>query len=236
MTLTVTVAAGVMTGEQDEALSEARVAALFTRSDGTYRFARWGRPLVPAVFGLPEVEERALIETVRAVASLGPGAAAEDPDMGANFLVFFCSDWTELRAVPGLPKLVPDLERLTAVLAAAGANQYRIFGFDPDRDPGREGQPGAIRVCITLLRLDDNLEALGPRGLALSQTVMGLLLWSDHAFTRESTVATFEGTERTLVKPWVQAVIRAAYSPGLPDAAEEEWHARQLARLAAGAL
>ena len=28
------------------------VAALFTRSDGSYLFARWGRPIVPVVFGV----------------------------------------------------------------------------------------------------------------------------------------------------------------------------------------
>ena len=31
-----------------------QVQALFTRKDGTYLFARWGRPIVPVVFGVDD--------------------------------------------------------------------------------------------------------------------------------------------------------------------------------------
>ena len=30
------------------------VQALFTRADGTYAFARWGRPIAPVVFGVED--------------------------------------------------------------------------------------------------------------------------------------------------------------------------------------
>ena len=31
-----------------------QIEALFTRSDGTYAFARWGRPIAPIVFGVQD--------------------------------------------------------------------------------------------------------------------------------------------------------------------------------------
>ena len=33
-------------------MGPAEVEALFTRADGAYLFARWGRPIVPVVFGV----------------------------------------------------------------------------------------------------------------------------------------------------------------------------------------
>ncbi|MEM6422557.1 MAG: hypothetical protein AAF698_08205, partial [Pseudomonadota bacterium] len=181
--------------------------------------------------------EASMRETIGAVAGLaGLGLAEEDPELGANFLVFFCHAWAELRSVPGLPKLVPDIERLTRVLEASGANQYRIFGFEGDRDPARQDQPGSIRICITLLRIDEDLGGFSWQGLALSQAVLGLLLWSDHAFLDESPIAEIEGTGdgvgRMVVKPWVQGVVRAAYSPMMPDAATDPSHGSRLARIA----
>ena len=35
-------------------MSPETVEALFTRGDGRYAFARWGRPIVPVVFGVTE--------------------------------------------------------------------------------------------------------------------------------------------------------------------------------------
>ena len=35
-------------------MGPAEVEALFTRGDGSYLFARWGRPIVPVVFGVAE--------------------------------------------------------------------------------------------------------------------------------------------------------------------------------------
>jgi hypothetical protein len=213
-------------------LAPARVEALFTRSDGAYRFARWGRPLAPAVFGLGGEDRRVFVEALGAVAGLGGLALAEeDPELGANCLVLACDAWAELRGVPGLDRLIPDLARLVTVLEASGANQYRIFGFEDDG----AGRPGAIRICVTLLRLDEDLARFPVRVLAAGQAVQALLLWSDHAFTAESPVAEIAGTGRALVKPWAQALVRAAYDAGLPDAADEPAHAARLAALARGA-
>jgi hypothetical protein len=37
-----------------EAMSHDEIAALFTRESGDYLFARWGRPIVPVVFGVDD--------------------------------------------------------------------------------------------------------------------------------------------------------------------------------------
>ncbi|MEL6766527.1 MAG: hypothetical protein AAFP17_05055 [Pseudomonadota bacterium] len=209
----------------------AAIRALFTRSDGAYRFARWGRPLVPALFGLTEEGERIWREALRASGSIGGLALAEeDPELGVNFLVFSCNAWAELRAVPGMDRLVPDLQRLLGVLEASGANQYRIFGFAPAAAGGTDPEaPGPIRICITLLRRDDVFATMSERALALGQCVQGLLLWSDHAFTAESPVAAIEGVGRAVVTPRLQHVLRAAYAPTLPDAADDPSHAAGMA-------
>ncbi len=201
-----------------------RIRSFFTRSDGEYRFARWGRALVPAIFGASEEGARVLREGFSAAAGLTAlGTAAEDPELGANCLVFAVEAWPELRQVPHLERLVPDLERLTGVLGATGANQYRIFDFD---------EAGAIRLCVTLLRLDDDLARLDPRALALSQAVFALLLWSDRAFLSESPLALTE--TRPVIRTEIAALVRAGYDPALPAASTDPAHAAALgARMAA---
>ncbi|MEM7527584.1 MAG: hypothetical protein AAF416_07855 [Pseudomonadota bacterium] len=208
------------------------VRALFTRSDGTYRFARWGRPLVPAFFGMAEPVEAVWTEALKAVASMcGLEIAEEDPELSSNFLVFIVNRWDELRSVPSMFKLIPDLERLLGVLAASGANQYRIYGFAP----GAEGKPAAIRICVTLIRRDEEIGRGNEGGLALGQCVQGLLLWSDHAFTSESPVAEIAGVGRAMVKPRYLQVIRAAYAPELPDATDDPSHAERIVAVAGDA-
>lgn len=199
-------------------MSEA-VAALFTRSDGTFRFARWGRPIAPVVFGTDAAGEALMQAALRAVAGLARLDLVDlDPELGANLLIFFCNDWAELRGVPHLDRLIPDLARLVTVLQAAGANQYRIYGCD---------EAGAIRLCVTLLRYDADLQSLGAEALALGQMVQAMLLWSDHAFTSRSPVAWAEG--RAVVRPDLAALITAAYDPVLPAAARDPAFALRLA-------
>lgn len=187
-----------------------RVGALFTRSDGAFRFARWGRSPTPAVFGTDAAGEAIMTDALRAVAGLGGLSLATcDPELGANLLVFFCTAWDDLAEVPSLPRLVPDLDRLLAVLKAAGANQYRIFGFD---------DAGAIRLCMILLRYDSDLQRVSAQTLAVSQAVQSLLLWSDSAFTADSPVGVLAASGRAVVKPWHAELVRAAYDPALPHA------------------
>jgi hypothetical protein len=207
---------------QDEA---AAVAALFTRSDGSFRFARWGRPLVPVITGTDDEGAQIFESALEAVAGLGGlPIAGTDPELGANFLVFFCNEWTELPVIPGLARLVPDLDRLVSVLRGAGANQYRIFGFD---------EAGAIRICLVLLRYDDDLRQVSARTLAMSQCVQSLLLWSDTAFTADSPLAMLAPEGRAVVKPWHADLVRAAYDGALPAVSQEPGLALRLqARMA----
>lgn len=210
----------------DPAAEAARVAAQFTRSDGGFLFARWGRAPAPVVFGSDEEGTEIFGSALNDVAGLaGLPTAAQDPELGSNWFVILCSDWSELAAIPSLDRLLPDLDALIARLAEAGANQHRVFGFD---------ERGAIRICLTLLRYDDDLRQVSARTLAVAQAVRSLLLWSDRAFAEESPVAVIAETGGAVVKPWHARLIRAAYDPALPPRAEDPSFALRLAaRMAA---
>lgn len=199
----------------------AGIAALFTRSGGLFRFARWGRAPAPVVFGTDEAGAETFGAALVATAGLADlRVAAQDPELGSNFLVFFCEDWAALKAMPHLDRLIPDLDRLVSVLSAAGANQYRIFGFDG---------AGAIRICLTLLRYDEDLRRVSAQTLATTQVAQSLLLWSDAAFRKESPVAVVAQSGRAVVKPWLADLIRAAYDPVLPAASDDPALAHRLA-------
>ena len=87
-----------------------QVENLFTRGDGAYVFARWGRPIVPVVFGIDDASLTVFKGAIEAVVTLAEHKMAEtDPELGANLMMFFCKDWDELSDVPHLGKLVPDL-------------------------------------------------------------------------------------------------------------------------------
>lgn len=194
------------------------VAALFTRSDGQYLFARWGRPLVPVVFGVEETTLATLKGAIEAVVTLAGHKMAEtDPELGANLMVFFCRDWAELREVPNLDRLIPDLGPLCARLETAEANQYRLFRFDP---------AGAIRAAFLLIRMDAHLQAVPAETLALSQAAQAILLWSDQAFLGSSPLAEVNG--HVILRPEIGALIRAGYDPVLPAMARDASHAFRL--------
>ena len=197
------------------------IEALFTRSDGRYAFARWGRPVAPVVFGVEDATLVTVKGAIEAVVSLaGHGMADTDPDLGANFMVFFLRDWPELGEVPGLDRLVPDLGPLLVRLAEAEANQYRVFRFDKD---------GAILACFVFLRMDAELSAVPAETLALSQVVQSILLWSDTAFRAASPLARVPGTGATILRPDIAGLIRAAYDPVMPAAADDPAHTLRLA-------
>ena len=196
------------------------VAKLFTRGDGTYLCARWGRPIVPVVFGVTDGTLATLKGAFEAVVTLAGHRMAEtDPELGANVMVFFFRDWAELPEVPNLDRLVPDLRPLCDRLAAAGANQYRIFRFDPD---------GAIRAAFVFLRMDEHLSAVPAETLALAQAVQTILLWSDMAFADAAPLAQMPDGQ-VILRPDIAAVIRAAYDPVLPAVAQDASHALRLA-------
>lgn len=200
------------------------VQAFFTRADGTYLCARWGRPIVPVVFGIEEESLRVIKGAFEAVVALAGHRMAEtDFELGANLMVFFVRDWAELPQVPNLDRLVPELGALCDRLEAAEANQYRIFRFDPQ---------GAIRAAFVFLRMDEHLSAVPAETLALSQAVQTILLWSDRAFIGQSPLALTE--QGVMLRPQIASLIRAAYDPVLPGMAQDPAHAlRLMARIAA---
>lgn len=196
------------------------VTALFTRADGSYLFARWGRPIAPVVFGVDDATLATVKGACEAVVALAGHPMAEtDPELGSNLMIFFFRDWAELTAVPDLDRLVPDLGPLVARLQAAGANQYRFFRFD---------QAGAIKAAFVFVRMDAGLSALPAETVALNQMVQTILLWSDTAFTDRSPLARApDGT--LLLRPEIAALIRAGYDPVLPVMASDASHALRLA-------
>lgn len=195
------------------------VIPFFTRADGQYLFARWGRPVVPVVFGVEEATLTTFKGALEAVCTLAGHPMAEtDPELGANLMVFFCRDWAELLAVPNLDRLVDGLAPLVARLEAEGANQYRVFRFDA---------AGAIRAVFVFLRMDAHLAAVQAEVLALGQAVQAILLWSDRAFATRAPLA--EAGGHVILHPEVAALIRAAYDPVLPAVARDPAHALRLA-------
>ncbi|SDI93150.1 hypothetical protein [Aliiruegeria lutimaris] len=196
------------------------VEQLFTRSDESYSFARWSRPIVPIVFGVDDATLSTVKGACEAVVTLAGHKMAEtDPEMGANLMIFFFREWEELLQVPDLDRLVPELGPLVERLVAAKANQYRMFRFEKN---------GAIRACFLFLRMESELSELPAEDLALSQMAQSLLLWSDRAFTERSPLAlTPEG--HVVLHPEIAGVIRAAYDPVMPEAANDASHALRLA-------
>ena len=195
------------------------IETLFTRESGAYAFARWGRPLAPVVFGVEDEPLAVIKGAIEALCQLaGVSVVETDPELGANFIWFFCKDWSELPEVPNLDRLVPDLNPLVARLVAADANQYRIFRFD---------EAGAIKACFVFLRMDQHLSDVPAETLALSQAVQSMLLWSDLAFRDRSPLAVAGDT--TVLRPDIADVIRAAYDPVMPVAAQDAAHALRLA-------
>jgi hypothetical protein len=171
------------------------------------------------VFGLDDATLPVLKGAIEAVVTLANHKMAEtDPELGANTMVFFLRDWDELRAVPGLDRLIPDLGPLLDRLVKADANQYRVFRFDPD---------GGIKAVFVFVRMDTHLTDVPAETLALSQAVQMILLWSDRAFTDRSPLAVLPDG-RTVLRPEIGALIRAAYDPVLPAAAQDASHGLRL--------
>ncbi|MEM6939645.1 MAG: hypothetical protein AAF943_05770 [Pseudomonadota bacterium] len=195
------------------------VEHLFTRSEGGYAFARWGRPICPVVFGTDDATLSVVKAAISAVCNVSGHEMGEmDAELGSNFMLFFFQDWAELLAVPGMDRLVPDLAPLVRRLQNADANQYRFFRFEAS---------GAIKACFVFLRMDQHLRDVPAQTLALSQIVQSMVLWSDLAFQDRS--ALMMANDTTILRPDIAALLRAAYDPSMPDAAQDPSHALRLA-------
>ncbi|WP_022707727.1 hypothetical protein [Paracoccus zeaxanthinifaciens] len=185
-----------------------QIAALFTRADGTYRCARWGRPVAPVAFGLADETLDILRGALKAgFAHAGHPVVDTDPESGSNLMLFFARGWDDLAGVPDLDRLTgqPDLP---ARLASEGAASYRIFRFD---------EAGAIRACFAFFDMSGPLADAHPGALAEKIAMESML-----TFAQE-------------IQPDAQkaALIRAAYDPVMPAVADDPSHAlRLMARMA----
>lgn len=196
-----------------------QIEELFTRGDGSFGFARWGRPICPVVFGVDDATLGVVKGAIEATCQLAGHEMGEmDAELGSNLMMFFFTDWAELLAVPGMDRLVPDLEPLVMRLEDLNANQYRFFRFD---------ERGAIKACFVFLRMDQHLSDVPAQTLALSQIVQSMLLWSDLAFQDRSPLMV--AGETTVLRPDIAGLLRAAYDPVLPDCAQDATHALRLA-------
>jgi hypothetical protein len=195
------------------------VSHYFTRSTGDYFFARWGRPIVPVVFGVQDETLSIVKGAFEALCALAGHQMAEtDPELGVNCMVFFFQEWAELRDVPDLDRLIEGLLPLVSRLEAADANQYRVFRFDPD---------GGIRACFVFLRMDTALAAIPAETLALGQITQSMLVWSDTAFNNTSPLGQ-AGDGPVILRPDIAALIRTAYDPVMPVASQDPSHALRL--------
>lgn len=200
-------------------MEPSEIEALFTGSDGVYRFARWGREVAPNVFGVEDETLEALKAAMLHVLALADRSWTEvDSELGSNLMLFFFRDWAELLDVPDLDRLVPGLADLVDRVQAAGANQYRVFRFD---------QAGAICACFGFVQMDRDLAALPVDVLALDQMVRALLPWAEGAFAARSPLVEVGG--RAALRPEIAALLRAAYDPVMPDVAADASHALRLA-------
>jgi hypothetical protein len=194
------------------------VEKMFTRADGTFLFARWGRPIVPIVFGVDDATLSVMKGAIEAVVALADHKMAEtDPDLGANLLVFFFREWNELLETPGLDRLVPDLVPLVGRLEAADANQYRLFRFEPH---------GAIKAAFVFIRMDAEMSKVAAEDIALAQAVQTILLWSDVAFMDKGPLGCLG--EQVVLRPDIAALVRAGYDPTMPAVANDPSHALRL--------
>ncbi|WP_264212707.1 hypothetical protein [Leisingera thetidis] len=209
-------------------LTPEQIEALFTRNDGAYAFARWGRPVAPIVFGVQDETLKTIKGALEAVMTLAGHRMAEtDPELGSNLMFFFFRGWDELLAVPDLDRLIPGLAPLVARLKEADASQYRAFRFDDQ---------GGIKAAFVFLRMKGALAQMPAETLALTQAVQVALMWGDRAFAETSPLAVLPETGATILRPEIAGVIAAGYDRLMPVAAEDKSHALRLfARLQAPA-
>jgi hypothetical protein len=190
---------------------------LFTSPGQRYHFARWGRPIAPVVFGVGDENLPHLKDAIAMTVGISGGMLVDtDPELGANFMWFFCRDWDEMLVIPDLDKLIPNFVNLITELQEKNATRYRSFGFEKN---------GAIQLCVVLIRVDAATERMSLQTLGTSETFQSLLTFGENAFDVHSPIATIKVNNLCIVKPEYAAVVRAAYDPALPAASNDPAHA-----------
>ena len=192
------------------------IEAYFTRSDGKYIFARWGRPIAPVVFGIQDETLITLKSALQSMVGLANHELAEtDPELGSNAMFFFFLSWDEVLEVKDLDKIIPDLSKLVERLKSIKANQYRFFRFEAE---------GGIKAVFTFICMDENLSSVSAEVLCLNQVVQMFLLWSDDAFKYNSpTLVTKKG--RVVLNPIIGEIVQAVYDPTMPLVSNDKSHA-----------
>lgn len=195
------------------------LATYFTRTDGSYLCARWGRPIVPVVFGVDDATLETVKGAIEAVVLMAGHRMAEtDPELGANLMVFFFREWAELAEVPDFDRLIPDFNPLLDRLTKADANQYRHFRFDAD---------GSIKAVFVFLRMDEHLAEVPAADLALAQAAQVMLTFAEGGFANGGPLGKVD--DKVILHPDVAAVICTAYNQTLPNASTDASHALRLA-------
>lgn len=191
----------------------------FNRDDGSFHFARWGRPIVPVVFGVEDQSLPPLKGAIEALVGMaGHHMAETDPELGTNLMLFFLKDWEELLEVENLDRLLPELSSLVPRLARAEASQYRLFRFDED---------GAIRACFVFVLMRGKQTFLPAEEIGLEQAVKALLDWGPGAFSSRSPLLRgADGLAR--LRPDIAALLHGAYDPVMPASATNPAHALRL--------
>ena len=198
---------------QGLAPSAAEVERFFSDAAGQFRFARWSRPIVPVIFGAAEASLPPLKGALELVVlAAGHRMAETDPELGANLMIFFLTDWAELAEVENMDRLVPDLAGLLPRLQAEDADQYRFFRFEPD---------GSIKAAFVFLRMRGALAEMPAVDLGMEQMLKSMLLWGPATFAGRSALARAEGQGEAVLRPDLASVLRAAYDPVLPAFSED---------------
>ena len=197
-------------------MSHDKIVSLFSQEKG-YHFSRWNKPIAPVVFGIDNSSLASVKSAFLEVISITPLPISDfDSDLGANFFVFFCSEWCELREIPNLNRLIPNLAQVLATLDKNNSNQYRTFFFKEN---------GAINLCILIMKYDLELASVSVQTLAMGQMLKSILLWSPKAFATESPIAIINKNNSCIVKPFYEALLKACYDATLPDFSMDKTHA-----------
>lgn len=196
-----------------------KIKSLFCH-DGEYHFSRWNKSIVPVIFGTDDDSLTILKDAFAKVISYSTINMADfDPELGANFMIFFCKDWKELEFVQNLNQILPKPEILLKRLQGSKSNQYRLFRFTKN---------GSINFCIQLLKYDHEMSSISTYSLGLNQILKSIVFWSPTAFDKESPIEKLSGCDLPNIRPFFRSLITAAYDPVLPNQSRDEAHALRL--------
>ena len=120
-----------------------QIEALFTRADGQFVFARWGRPIVPVVFGLSDETLPVVKGAVEAVVALAGHQMAEtDAEFrshGSQIRTRLasaqraspgCLSQKTLRTTPGRPRMALSAQRSRCTSPCCSCESTMLLGTD----------------------------------------------------------------------------------------------------------